>query len=107
MVSIKSLLVATLVSSIVATPIESFDAPENDLEVVNKVPVIESRGNGGGYGDGGGASCDYNTKQRLDSEIQNRYQLKSRLDDEIQRRQGIKQQLDNQINQRQGQLGHC
>ncbi|KAK2056364.1 hypothetical protein LY76DRAFT_607053 [Colletotrichum caudatum] len=104
MVSIKSLLIATLASSVIATPIESFNPLENDLEVVDKVPVIEVRGNGGGSSAG---TCDYNTKQRLDDEINNRYQLKSRLDDEIGRRQAIKQQLDNQINQKQGQLGHC
>ncbi|KAK2036841.1 hypothetical protein LZ31DRAFT_636384 [Colletotrichum somersetense] len=107
MVSIKSLLIATLVSSVISTPIESSNPLENDLEVVDKVPVIEVRGNGGNGGGYGAATCDYNTKQRLDNEINNRYQLKSRLDDEIGRRQAMKQQLDNQINLRQGQLGHC
>ncbi|KAK1997927.1 hypothetical protein LX36DRAFT_670591 [Colletotrichum falcatum] len=83
MVSIKNLLIATLVSSIVAIPIASSDLPEEeDIHVVNRLPVIESRGNGGGYS---GVSCDASQKDRLDQEIQNRYQLKSRLDDEINR----------------------
>ncbi|KAK2015146.1 hypothetical protein LZ32DRAFT_656797 [Colletotrichum eremochloae] len=107
MVSIKSLLIATFVTTIIATPIENSNTPDDDLQVVDRVPVIESRGNGANYASNGAASCDYNEKQRLDQEINNRYSLKNQLDGEINRRQGIKAQLDDQIRQRQGQLGGC
>ncbi|KAK1973925.1 hypothetical protein LZ30DRAFT_814365 [Colletotrichum cereale] len=125
MVFIKSLLIATLVSGIIATPIVSPGSVTEDLQVVNKVPVIESRGqttnsgngaghgNGNGYGtrngvgngfstSGTGGNCDYSQKQRLDQEIQNRSHMKSQLDQEIHNRNQMKSQLDGEIKRRQG-----
>ncbi|GKT41232.1 uncharacterized protein ColSpa_01413 [Colletotrichum spaethianum] len=120
MVSFKNFLIATLVSSVIATPIQSPDSTDNDLEIVKKVPVIESRdkdyyrapsttnggvGNGynNGYSTSGGGDCNYSEKQRLDQEIQNRYQEKDRLDSEIKKREAMKDQLDQQIRQKQGE----
>ncbi|GKT58164.1 EC8 protein [Colletotrichum tofieldiae] len=113
MVSAKSLLIATLVSSVIATPLNALNSTNVNLEIVDKVPVVESRekasyfpavpndGYGGGGG-GDGANCNYAEKTRLDQEIQNRYQLKDRLDSEIKRREAMKDQLDEQIRRKQG-----
>ncbi|KZL79799.1 ec8 protein [Colletotrichum incanum] len=111
MVSFKSLFIATLVSGVIATPLNALNLTNADLEVVDKVPVIETREKAsylpavpnGGYGGGGdGVGCNSAEKERLDQEIQNRYQLKDRLDSEIKRREAMKDQLDEEIRRKQG-----
>ncbi|KAK1637847.1 hypothetical protein BDP81DRAFT_448957 [Colletotrichum phormii] len=127
MVAIKNLFIATLVSSVIATPLLSGrNIPDVDVdsvapietrgEAAKNVNAAATYGNGGSFGNGGaykngngggfnsgngGGNCDYSEKNRLDQEIRNRERMKDRLDDEIQRRQNMKDQLDQEIRRKQ------
>ncbi|WYZ38251.1 hypothetical protein EsH8_III_000165 [Colletotrichum jinshuiense] len=99
MVSPKAFFLATLISTVIATPIMGRNLPEVDAV---SVPSIETRGNG--YS-GSSRDCDtsqaQSQKNRLDDEIRNRQRMKDNLDDQIQRRQQIKDQLDEEIRRKQ------
>ncbi|WQF79228.1 hypothetical protein CDEST_04242 [Colletotrichum destructivum] len=115
MVSFKSLLVATLVSSVVATPLKS-NTSDLVVEAVDKVPEIEARDKANFYPglqlpeaskdttkvriSSADRDCSSAEKERLDAEIQNRYALKDRLDAEIKRREDMKDELDREIRTR-------
>ncbi|TQN69892.1 hypothetical protein CSHISOI_05589 [Colletotrichum shisoi] len=115
MVSFESLLVATLVSGVVATPLKS-NASDLVVEAVDKVPEIEARGKANFYTglplpeaikdttrirtSSADRDCSTTEKDRLDTEIQNRYALKDRLDAEIKRREEMKDELDREIRNR-------
>ncbi|TDZ35718.1 hypothetical protein C8035_v007158 [Colletotrichum spinosum] len=92
MVSFKTILIATLISSIAATPLS------NRTVGTDNAPLIASREKD--------RDCDSDEKSRLDNQIRNRQQMKSRLDDEIERRQNIKTKLEQDIRTMQNN-GNC
>ncbi|KAL0943326.1 uncharacterized protein CTRU02_201212 [Colletotrichum truncatum] len=95
MPSFKTVILATLLSAVIATPLQERALDNVSFDIA---PSIESRGEASTSGNGGnGGNCDYNEKNRLDVEINNRYRLKAQLDTEIDRRQDIKAQLERDI----------
>ncbi|KAF9874969.1 hypothetical protein CkaCkLH20_07663 [Colletotrichum karsti] len=91
--SFKTILVAALLSTVIATPLKDRAV---DVDTESSIEIRDVAGSRSGNND-----CDYGDKSRLDSEIRNRQQMKDRLDAEINRRQDIKAQLDEEIRRKQ------
>ncbi|KAJ0163157.1 hypothetical protein CTA2_3421 [Colletotrichum tanaceti] len=113
MVSLKSIIVAALVSGVMAAPLKT-DTTALHGGTVDKVPEIEARGKGDTFDfvsplpqAGRGATrirtsaaddvCSSAERDRLDKEIRDRYAMKDRLDIEIRRRERVKDDLEEQI----------
>ncbi|KAI3528382.1 hypothetical protein CSPX01_16263 [Colletotrichum filicis] len=120
MVAIKNLLIATLISSVIATPllsgynvpdieVDSVASIETRAEAAKNVNAAATYGNGGSFGNGGaykngnngggfnsgGGFSSGNGGGNCD------YSEKNRLDQEIRNRERMKDRLDDEIQRRQ------